>query len=198
MPAIVVPSTVPQYGAGYLYKAPLGTAIPTNTVIASVFTDVWAAAWIPVGITREGSEFSYKIDTDQVLAAEYLDPLKIVTTGRSASVTFEMLQIHLGNLKTAFNGGTGTTTAVSGTTSTTLTKLGPPVVGQELRVMLGWESEDATERWIYYQCIQQGEVRIGRRKGSANAGIPVEFGLEQPSAGNPFDVFTAGVARVGT
>jgi hypothetical protein len=198
MPAIVVPNTVPQYGAGYLYKAPLGTAIPTNTVAGSVFTDVWAAAWIPVGITREGSEFTYKIDTDTVTAAEYLDPLKIVSTGREASVAFEMMQIHLGNYKTAFNAGTGTTTAVSGTGATTLTKISPPVVGSEVRIMLGWESEDFTERWIYYQCLQTGEIKVGRHKGSANAGIPVEFSLEQPSATAPFDIFTAGAARVGT
>lgn len=198
MPAIVVPNDAAQYGAGYLYKAPLGTAAPTHTVTGSKFTDAWPAAWIPVGITREGNEFSYQISTDTVEAAEYLDPLKIVSTGRQIGVAFEMMQIHLGNLKTSFNSGTGTTTATSGTGATALTTLAPPVVGAEVRIALGWESEDATERWVWYQCFQTGEVRIGRRKGAANAGIPVEFGVEQPSSGAPFNVFTAGTVRVGT
>lgn len=197
MPAIVVPADAAQYGAGYLYKAPLGTAIPTNTVVGSKFTDVWAVAWIPVGITREGNEFSYQIATDTVLAAEYLDPLKIVSTGRTIGVNFEMLQIHLGNFKTAMNGGTQA--VVSGTGATALTSLVPPVVGGEVRTMLGWESEDTTERWIWYQCFNTGEIRVGRRKGAANAGIPVEFGVEQPSSGPPFIQYVAGsTPRVGT
>lgn len=198
MPAIVVPADAAQYGAGYLYKAPLGTAAPVNTVAGSKFTDAWPAAWIPVGITREGHEFSYQINTDTVEAAEYLDPLKIVSTGRSIGVAFEMMQLHLGNIKTAINAGTGTTTATSGTGATALTTLTPPVVGQEVRIALGWESEDATERWLWYQCFQTGQITIGRHKGAANAGIPVEFGVEQPSTGSPFAAFTAGTVRVGT
>jgi|SRR4051812_22556579 hypothetical protein len=197
MPAITVPADAAQYGAGYLYKAILGSTLPINTVIGSKFTDTWQAAWIPIGITREGNEFSYQVNTDTVEAAEYLDPLKIVSTGRSIGVSFEMLQIHLGNFKTAMNGGTQAT--VSGTTTTQLTSLIPPVVGAEVRTMLGWESEDATERWVWYQCFQTGEIRVGRRKGAANAGIPVDFGVEQPSSGPPFIQYVAGsTPRVGT
>lgn len=197
MPAIVVPNDAPQYGAGYLYKAPLGSTVPTNTVIGSKFTDTWPVAWIPIGITREGNEFAYQIATDTVTAAEYLDPLKIVSTGRTIGVAFEMLQIHLGNFKTALNGGTQTT--VSGTTTTQLTSYVPPVVGQEIRTMLGWESEDATERWVWYQCFNTGDIRVGRRKGAANAGIPVQFGVEQPSSGAPFITWVAGATpRVGS
>jgi hypothetical protein len=95
------------------------------------------------------------------------------------------------------NGGTVTT--VSGTGATMLSSYTPPVVGQEARIMLGWESEDATERWVWYQSFQTGEVRIGRRKGAANAGIPVEFGVEQPSSGAPFISWVAGATpRVGS
>jgi hypothetical protein len=197
VPAITVPNDAQQYGAGYLYKAPVGSTVPTNTVTGSKFTDTWPVAWIPVGITREGNEFSYQISTDTAEAAEYLDPLKIVSTGRQIGVAFEMLQIHLGNMKTSMNGGTVTT--VSGTGATMLSSYTPPVVGQELRTMLGWESEDATERWVWYQCFQTGEVRVGRRKGAANAGIPVEFGIEQPSSGFPFISWVAGATpRVGS
>lgn len=197
MPAIVVPNDAIALGPGYLYKAPLGSAVPTNTVVGSVFTDTWPVAWIPVGVTREGHEFSYQINTDNVLAAEYLDPLKIVTTGRNIGVAFEMMQLHLGNLKTSMNGATQTT--VSGTTTTQLTSLTPPVLGQETRVMLGWESTDATERWVFTQCFNTGNVQIARRKGATNAGIPVAFGIEQPSSGFPFTTYVAGATpRVGS
>lgn len=197
MPAIVVPADAPALGAGYLYKAPLGSALPTNTVVGSVFTDTWPIAWIPVGVTREGHEFSYQISTDTVDAAEYLDPLKIVSTGRQIGVAFEFMQITLGNFKTSFNGGTQTT--VSGTGATMLTSLTPPVVGSETRVMLGWESNAADERYVWYQCFQTGQIRVGRRKGAANAGIPVEFGVEQPATGFPFIQWVAGATpRVGS
>jgi hypothetical protein len=197
MPAITVPSDAIALGAGYLYKAPLGSTLPTNTVAGSVFTDTWPVAWIPVGVTRSGHEFSYQLSTDTVEAAEYLDPLKIVSTGRQIGVSFEMMQIHLGNLKTSFNGGTQTT--VSGTGATTLTSLTPPVVGAEVRCMLGWEAQDATERWVFYQCFQTGQVRVQRQKGANNAGLPVDFGIEQPTATTPFITWAAGATpRIGS
>jgi hypothetical protein len=46
--------------------------------------------------------------------------------------------------------------------------------------MIGWESQDGTERLIAYQCINTGQVSITRRKGSDNANLPVEFQLEAP------------------
>lgn len=197
MPAIVVPNDAASYGPGYLYKAPAGSTLPTNTVVGSVFTDTWPVAWIPVGITRNGSQFSYQVQTATVDAAEYLDPLKIVSTGRSIGISFEMMQITLGNFKTAMNGGTQTT--VSGTTTTQLTSFTPPVVGQEVRIMLGWESQDATERWVWYQCFQTGQIQVSRQKGASNAGIPVDFGVEQPASGFPFIAWTAGATpRVGS
>lgn len=197
MPAIVVPNDAIALGAGYLYKAPLGTALPLNTVVGSVFTDTWGVGWIPVGVTRDGHDFSYQVQTGTVDAAEYLDPLKIVSTGRQLGMAFEMMQLTLGNLKTAFNGGTQTT--VSGTTTTQLTSYTPPVIGAETRIMLGWESQDFTERWVWYQCFNTGNVQIGRKKGATNAGIPVAFGIEQPATGFPFITYVAGATpRVGS
>lgn len=63
--------------------------------------------------------------------------------------------------------------------------------------MIGWESQDGTERLICYQCINTGQVSISRRKGADNANLPMEFALEIPSSGQPFKYITAGVARLG-
>lgn len=196
MPAITVPNDALALGAGYLYKAPLASSVPTNTVVGSVFTDTWPVAWVPIGVTREGHEFSAQINTDTVDAAEYLDHLKIVSTGRDLGVSFEMMQVTANSMKVALNGGTIST--VSGTGATTLTKYAPPVVGSEVRIMLGWESQDATERVVFYQCFQTGQVRISRRKGANNAGLPLDFGIEQPSTGDPFNTYYAGTTRVGS
>lgn len=195
MPAITVPKTRVMTGPGYLFRAPVGTAVPTNTVAGSVFTDAWAAAWVPIGVTEEGHEFTWSPETDNVTVAEYLAPLRIVTTSVEGKVSFAMAEFTANNLKFALNGGSLTT--VSGTGATTLSKLEPPAVGAEIRHMIGWESEDSTERAVYYQCFQSGEVTVAHKPGSDKALIEVEFGIEQPATGAPFSRWYAGTVAVG-
>jgi hypothetical protein len=193
MPAITVAKTPLSIGPGYLYYSPVGTALPANTVAGSVFTDAWAAAgaWLPWGITRDGHEFQYNVATDNIEAAEYYDPLVIVTTGRAAQVAFEVLRIVGSTMKLALNGGNVTT---SGAGATLLTTVTPPAIGAEVRAMIGWESNDFTERLVLEQAFQAGTLTIGRRKGVNNAGATLEFHAELPASGFPFQHFFAGAA----
>jgi hypothetical protein len=192
MPAITVPKTPLAQGPGYLYYAPLATALPANTVVGSVFTDAWPGGWLAWGVTREGSEFQYTVDTDTITAAEYFDPLVIVTTGRAAQITFEVMLLSATTMKRALNGG-GATTSGSGTTL--LTTVTPPAAGAETRQMVGWESQDNTERLVMEQAFNAGTLTIARKKGADNAGITLEFHAELPASGNPFIYYTAGAAR---
>lgn len=194
MPA---PSSVPAdalaLGPGYLYWAPLATTAPTNTVAGSVFTDAWPAGWVALGVTDNGHEFSYELSIDPVEVEEFLDPIKFVTVGRKVGFAFDLAQIHATNMKRAINGGVIT---VTGTAATTMSKLSPPALGAEVRAMIGWESTDATERMVAYQCFQQGSLKVKRRKGADKATLPLEFLVEQPGTGtDPFNYFTAGVTR---
>lgn len=195
MPAVTVPVPTIATDPGYLFWAPLGTAEPTNTVVGSVFTDAWPSGWIALGATEEGHSFSWTTSTDQIEVAEFLDPIKYVETGRTGSIAFALASVTLTNLKRALNGGTVTTT---GTTTTTLATYTPPVLGASVRCMVGWESQDSTERLIAYQCFNTGTVEIARRKGADKATLPIEFALEVPSSGVPFKYLTAGVARLGS
>lgn len=187
---------VPTIGTdpGVLFWAPLGTAEPTHTVAGSVFSDTWPAEWIVLGATDDGSQFNWQTSFDQIQAAEFLDPIRYVSTGREGSLAFALMSIHAANLKRALNGGTLTTTGAADTTMTTYT---PPQAGEETRCMLGWESQDSTERLIAYQCVNTGQVQIARKKGADKTTIPVEYGLEIPSTGDPFKYLTAGLARAG-
>jgi hypothetical protein len=192
MPAIAVPKNALSFGAGYLYWAPLGTSVPTCTVAGSVFTDTWPSGWVPLGVTREGHELSYELSTEDVEAAEYLDPLATVTTGRTSGMSFELMQIHATNLKRALNGGT---IATSGVGDTLRSEFSPPNVGEEVRSMIGWESQDLTERVYAEQAFQVGSLTIARRKGADNAGLPLEWRFEIPASGKPFVYVTAGAIR---
>lgn len=194
MPAVTIPVPKIATDPGFLFHAPLGTAEPTHTVVGSVFTDAWPAAWTILGATEEGHNFDFATTTEQIEVAEFLDPIQYVETGRTGSLAFALASVTLQNLKRALNGGTVTTT---GTTTTTMSVYTPPKLGQSVRCMIGWESQDSTERLIAYQCFNTGTVSIARRKGAAKATIPIEYALEVPASGDPFEYRTAGTARTG-
>lgn len=176
-----------------------GSAVTWNaggTVSGSKFTDAWPTGWVLVGVTKDGNEFSYKPSTGNVEVAEYLVPLQIVTTSVELGWKFEISEFTAKNLAFGLNGGV--TRTVSGTGATTLTELTPPVVGAETRVMIGWQSDDATERRVAMQCFNTGGISVAHKKGTDNATISVEFGLEQPAFGFPFREFYAGTAAIGS
>lgn len=178
---------------GYLFWAPLGSTQPANTVVGSVFTDSWPVAWLPLGATVEGSTATYDIAVAAMSVAEFLDPIKYSTTGRTGSMAFALANFSMSNLKRALNGGTITTT---GTTTTSMNAYTMPTPGQEVRAMLGWESQDSTVRFVFVQCLSSGTVAMAFRKAPDFAQIPTTWNLEVPAgATQPFNMFTAGVAR---
>jgi hypothetical protein len=161
-------------GPGYLYIAPIGTTEPTDLVTA------WAtvsAAWVALGYTDQGSEFDYQLNTSPVNVAEELDAISNAPDGRQSSVKFNLAQITATNLKYASNGGTVTT-------GTGIVTFEPPDLGTEVRVMLGFESEDHQERWVFRQGLQTGQLTIVRQKGANNATMSAEFMLEKPASGS--------------
>jgi|SRR5215831_444808 len=192
MPAVTVPKNALSLGAGYLFYAALGTGLPANTVVGSVFTDSWPGGYALLGVTKEGHEFDYELSVDQIEAAEYLDPLQYVTTGRTAGMKFELQQIHATNMRRVLNGGSLTTT---GSGTTLLSTYTPPAPGSEIRCMIGWEGNDGTERLVMEQAFQIGALAVNRKKGADNATLPVEFRGEVAASGFPFQYFTAGTIR---
>lgn len=192
MPPVVATPTL-LTDPGFLWWAPLLSTEPTGTVAGSVFTDAWAAAWLPVGATEEGSTFSYEINVEPITVAEFLDPVRQVTTERSGSIAFAMASWTLTNLKRAMNGGA---LVVTGTGATTKTTFEPPDPGSEVRAMIGWESLDATARLVCRQCINAGSIESTFAKAPDKALIACEFRFEVPASGaKPFHFEAAGVPR---
>ena len=194
MPAYTVPKAPTSLGAGYLLYGTLGSALPTNTVAGSIFTDDWSivSGWSLLGVTKTGHEFTYDLQTDTVDAAEYFDPLATVTTGRTISMKFELQLINATTVKRMLNGGTSTPTGSGATALTTYT---PPSPGAENRCMIGWESQDNTERLVMEQAFQAGSLTISRQKGNDTATLPVEFRAEIPASGFPYRHYFAGAVR---
>jgi hypothetical protein len=172
-------------GPGYLYWAPLSTTEPTDLV--TPWAEV-AAGWIELGYTETGSEFMYQLQTAAVKVAEELDTIKNAPTDRTASVTFNLAQLTATNLGIASNGGT---IQVNGAVVT----FEPPALGSEQRAMIGFESEDHQERWIWRQCLMNGQMKITRAKGAANATIACVFELEKPPGANIYHAILANPAR---
>lgn len=162
-------------GPGYLYIADLGTTEPTDLVTA--WTTV-SANWKALGYTDQGSTFKYAIQTNPVDVAEELDPISNQTTGRTADLAFALAEVTATNLMRATNAPSSSLTAGSG-----IMNYEPPDLGTEVRRMLGFESEDHTERWIFRQCFQTGDMSLQRQKGAANATISVDYMLEKPATG---------------
>lgn len=178
---------------GYLFWAPLASAVPTMTVVGSVFTDAWPVAWINLGATLDGNKISKQLNVQPRYAAEFIDPIQQATVSRDGSISFALLNFTLTNLKKVMNGGS--LTVVSGTGTTQLNTYTDPTPGQETRCMIGWESQDATVRFVAYQTINATQIDIGNAKAPAMASIPTQFHFEVPASGQPSQWWTAGTVR---
>ena len=95
MPTTATPNILND--AGYLFWAPLLSAEPTNTVSGSKFTDAWPGAWISLGATEDGSEFTYETKLEAISVAEFFDPIKWATTERTGTFAFNLADFTLAN-----------------------------------------------------------------------------------------------------
>lgn len=194
MPTIVVPSDATSVGPGFLFRFIIGTAVPTMTSTASKFSDALGAAFIPVGVTRDGSTFSYETTSEDIVVAEYLDPLDTIETGRNIGVAFDLAYITDKSYAMAFNGGT--TTNVSGTAATAVSKFAPPSLGASVKTGLAWESQDGTQRAFFYECLQSGNIQFSNSKAPNFQSLPLTFKVTQPDSGDPFNFYFAGQQRL--
>lgn len=162
-----------RVGPGVLYIAPIGSTEPTDLATS------WDAAWVELGYTEEGSSFSFENTFEDVMVAEELEPVEIMQTARNISVTFQAAELTADNLQTAMNGGTITT-------GTGIVTFEPPAAGTFSYVMVGWESDDGLERWVFRKGVQTGNVEIARRKAPNKATIPMSFRFVKPASDAAF------------
>jgi hypothetical protein len=172
----------------------IGGTGPAGVVVGGVFVDAWPSSWVPYGVTRDGSQFSYEITTEDVIVAEYQDPIETDETGRAIGVAFDLAQVTDLAYLSAFGGGTST--LVSGTGATRLTKVAPPKLGESVDTMIGWQSQDKTQRTFFYECKQAGNVQWSNNKAPNYQSFPLTYKVTQPDTGDPFNIYLAGDDRV--
>lgn len=182
MATFTVPKGFIAKGPGTLLYADPGTAFPDYTVASSVFSVNTWTGWTQWGITREGSEWSIETTTEPIQAAEYLDDLDQVTTGRVITVTFEVMNITAALAVRALNRPVPATVG-SGATKRTTVKM--PSLGGEQYAMIGWQSTDDKERIVGANVLQIGSITIPRRKGAEVARMQLQFKLFPDATGEP-------------
>jgi hypothetical protein len=167
------PLTV-SVGAGSLFIAPIGTAEPVSLSLAFPST-----TWVNVGYTEKGTTFTRGVTATDVDVAEEFYAVNEVITAYTTTVDFAFSQYTAQTLVYAMNGGTVTT-------NTGDVWFDPPAAGTEVFVMIGWNSNDLTERYIWRKCINVGATATARQKVLPQALIPVQYKVIKPSGLQPF------------
>jgi len=169
-----------RVGPGLLKIGAVGATEPTD------LTTAWPVAWVDLGYTEEGHSFTASRSFEPVEVAEEIDPVRYEATGREMRVEFAAAEMTATNLSRALNGGTVTT-------GTGLVTFEPPDPGAEVRLALGWEAKDKSERWVWRKCLSTGDIEIARRKAPDKATIPMSFMCEiVAGGGKPFKAIFAG------
>lgn len=153
-----------QTGAGTMYVAPLGTAVPTDTATAL------NVAFRDIGYTEAGWTITDTTTNEGVGVAEEFYPIRYDTTAKDASLAGQIAESNRRNLALALNLGAA---AVNDATA-----LEPPAPGSEVRV-IGVFTATNGARWLFPQMFSASAVEIVRNKAPQKALIPITFRLEK-------------------
>lgn len=161
-------------GPGLLYVAAIGSTEPTAASAVS-----GTSGWTEVGYTEDGNSFDYTLTTADIFVEEEFDPVKVVTTARSASITVALAQITRRNLALVLNQGAAA--ANDGTA------IAPPAPNAETRIMMALVTEEGA-MWLIYRAVATGSVKVDRKKAPNKATFPVTFKAEKVAGKALFNV----------
>jgi hypothetical protein len=131
-------SQVRVAGTGAVWKAPIGTVLPTDEAAA------YGTGWVNLGYVEDGFKIKQDLKTNEVSAWQTLEPVRIVNQGLSRTVSFTLLQSNKDTVSLAWGGATIT----SGTGSKyTLALPSASAVG-EFIIGLDWNDGVTIQRLI--------------------------------------------------
>ena len=158
------PSEIVVAGTGSIRVAPVGTAEPAD------IGETPSATWVDLGYTTtDGVEFTFDRTTQEIMAWQSMDPVRVLATAEPKSIAFSLEQISKETWQFALGGGT-----VSGTLGEYLFE--PPVPGtvDERAMMVELVDGAKKYRFIFRRGMQNGAVTFsGVREDSTN--LPIEY-----------------------
>jgi hypothetical protein len=132
-----------------------------------------------MGYTEKGTTFTRSVTATDIDVAEEFYAVGTIITAYQTTVEFALSQLTAAALTIAFNGGT--TTVNTGDVT-----FDPPAAGTEVYTMIGWDSVNRDERYIWRKCLQVGATATSRQKVLPQALIPVSFRVDKPANLQPF------------
>lgn len=152
---VLDPTATLVAGTFYPFIAPTGTALPTDvgTGIGQGIDD----AFIPLGYTgNDGSKFKVDTTTKDLFAHQSLLPLRTIIESQTSTIEIPLLEWTDTGIKTAFNGGSITSTA-NGHIYT------PPAVGTLTEYSIVCDIVDGNKR---LRIIAQRAIIVGSVEAS--------------------------------
>lgn len=167
-----------------VWLAPVGTVVPVDCVTAP------GTGWFDVGYTPEDSlTFATEPSFQEVRSAQSDYATRRFQVSDAASISVDLQQWNLQNMKAA-NGG-GTVTEVTPATTPATFKYVPPKVGErtELAALIDVEDGEKLYRYVCVRVFQNEGVQSQLHKG-ANSTLPLRLQVLGADAGDSFYLLT--------
>lgn len=87
-------------GTGALWKAPLGTALPTDS------TTAWGAGFVNLGYATDGFTLTQDLKKQDITAWQTLSPVRSIATGLIRKLAFEAIESNVNTVPLAWGGAT--------------------------------------------------------------------------------------------
>lgn len=151
-----------------VYKAPVGTALPADTVAAGT---AWGGSWTKVGWTKEPVKFGYSFETLNAKIEQAIGTLRRFKTDEDLKIETVLAELTADGVLLAWDGGAVTQTAAgAGQPGKETLKLGGKVAMAE--AAWGFEGAYVDEDGMTFP------IRVLIYKATAEAGGDLEFGRE--------------------
>ena len=89
-------------GTGALWKAPLGTTLPTDS------TTAWGTGFVNLGYATDGFTITQDLKKQDITAWQTLAPVRSIATALIRKMTFEALESNINTVPLAWGGATMT------------------------------------------------------------------------------------------
>lgn len=136
-------------GTGNIWRAPVGTAFPTN-----ISTAVNETLWTELGYTtEEGARFSFTRNITEFMGWQSMDVLRILTTATPREIAFDFAQFNQNTWATAMGGGTWTGSSPN-------FEYAPPAASavDEFALIVGATDGSDHYRWCFRKVMNQSGV----------------------------------------